>query len=104
MQNNKMRYCMHKDEMVVGLGRPQFGSSLHQTSKRAYPAVITCLGRMQGVARRFLAFMNALADAQEQRAYKKVLVAALKGEVGWQYCPARARRSFLLIRLFYSKF
>jgi hypothetical protein len=54
-QINKHRYSMAKDDVVVGLGRPLYGSSVHATRKKAYPSVITTLGQMEPEARRWLA-------------------------------------------------
>ena len=45
-QINKHKYCMAKDDIVMGLGRPMFGASVHNNKKKAYPSVITTLGQM----------------------------------------------------------
>ena len=38
---------MAKDDIVIGLGRPMYGSSVHANRKKAYPSVITTLGHME---------------------------------------------------------
>ena len=37
---------MHKDDIVVGLGRPMFGTSVHLNRKKAYPSVVTTIVHM----------------------------------------------------------
>lgn len=49
LQTNKMRYCMHKDDVVIGLGRPMYGSSVNNNRKKAYPSVIVTLASMDKV-------------------------------------------------------
>ena len=58
LQQNKMKYCMHKDDVVIGLGKPLYGTSMNKSSKRAYPSVIVTLAGMQKGARRFMALQN----------------------------------------------
>jgi hypothetical protein len=41
LQQNKMKYCMHKDDLVIGLGRPTYRTSVNMCNKKAYPSVIT---------------------------------------------------------------
>lgn len=62
LQQNKMKYCMHKDDVVIGIGRCKYGSSINQSTcrKKAYPSVVTTLGRMSDFARRWLAMHNFL--------------------------------------------
>jgi hypothetical protein len=59
-QINKHRYSMAKDNIVIGLGRPMYGSSVHANRKKAYPSVITTLGQMEPEARRWIAVHNFL--------------------------------------------
>ena len=61
LENNKMKYCLHKDEFVIGLGRPMYGSSSIVTRKKAYPSVISNMGRMHECTLRWLAMHNFLA-------------------------------------------
>lgn len=51
---------MAKDDIVIGLGRPMYGSSIHANRKKAYPSVITTLGQMEPEARRWIAVHNFL--------------------------------------------
>jgi hypothetical protein len=46
LERNKMQYCVHKDEMTVGVGRP-WASELHlKLPLSAYPRVVSNLGRI----------------------------------------------------------
>ena len=60
LQQNKMKYCMHKDDLVLGLGRPIFESSIHTTSKKAYPSVISTIATCNLHLRRYMAFQNLM--------------------------------------------
>jgi hypothetical protein len=62
-QNNKHKYSMAKDDIVIGLGRPMYGSSVHANRKKAYPSVITTLGLMEPEARRWIAVHNFLCKS-----------------------------------------
>ena len=59
-QINKHKYCMAKDDIVLGLGRPMYGSSVYANRKKAYPSVITTLGQMEKEARQWIALHNFL--------------------------------------------
>lgn len=37
---------MAKDDLVLGLGRPMYGTSVHANRKKAYPSVITTLAQV----------------------------------------------------------
>jgi hypothetical protein len=43
LQANKMSYCMHKDDVVIGLGRATYGVTQNASMKKAYPSVLTTL-------------------------------------------------------------
>ena len=47
----QFRYCMHKDDVVIGLGRPIFGASINNNKKKAYPSVIVTIASMDPLAR-----------------------------------------------------
>lgn len=49
---------MHKDDVVVGLGRPMYGSSVNNNRKKAYPSVIVTLADMEVECRRWIAIHN----------------------------------------------
>jgi hypothetical protein len=44
IQRNKMQYCVHKDEVVVGVSRPWAQELVRQLPPSAYPRVLSCLG------------------------------------------------------------
>lgn len=54
---------MAKDDVVIGLGRPMYGSSVHSNRKKAYPSVITTLGQMEKEVRRWIAVHNFLCTS-----------------------------------------
>jgi hypothetical protein len=54
---------MAKDDIVIGLGRPMYGSSVHANRKKAYPSVITTLGLMEEEVRRWIAVHNFLCKS-----------------------------------------
>lgn len=63
---------MAKDDIVIGLGRPMYGTSVHQTKKKAYPSVITTLGQMLPQVRKFMALNNFLCkDMQTSQKFMK---------------------------------
>lgn len=46
LQRNKYRYCIHKDEFVVGIGRPWVPERTRKRTNNAYPRVISNLGQV----------------------------------------------------------
>lgn len=50
----------------VGLGRPMYGTSMSNTRKKAYPAMISTLGKMDPVVRRWIALHNFLVQDYTQ--------------------------------------
>jgi hypothetical protein len=70
---NKYRYCIHKDELVVGVGRPWDPKTVvKRTSNSAYPKVISNLGSLADrpdtcVAINMIRFMNHYARSMEER-------------------------------------
>lgn len=44
MQRNKMQYCVHKDEVVVGVSRPWAKETVRALPPSAYPRIVSCLG------------------------------------------------------------
>ena len=63
IQVNKHKYSMAKDDVVIGLGRPMYGSSVHANRKKAYPSVITTLGNMEKEVRRWIAVHNFMCNS-----------------------------------------
>jgi hypothetical protein len=51
---------MAKDDIVVGLGRPMYGTSALLNRKKAYPSVVTTIVQMSPQTRKFLALHNFL--------------------------------------------
>ena len=58
LQINKHKYSMAQNDVVIGLGRPMYGTSVHANRKKAYPSVITTLGQMEKEARKWYAIHN----------------------------------------------
>ena len=78
MQGNKHKYSMAKDDIVIGLGRPMYGSSVHANRKKAYPSVITTLGHMEVEARRWIAVHNFLCKSYlDSDTMKKIYITAM---------------------------
>ena len=44
LQRHKYRYCIHKDELVIGIGRPWVSDYTRKRTNNAYPRVISNLG------------------------------------------------------------
>lgn len=44
LEKNKMRYCVHKDEIVVGVSRPWSRQKIRQLPVSAYPRIISNMG------------------------------------------------------------
>ena len=80
IQINKHKYCMAKDDIAVGLGRPMFGTSVHLSRKKAYPSVVTTIVHMVPVARKFMALNNFLCRKLQDRVPAHIL---------WGSCSAR---------------
>ena len=72
---------MAKDDIVIGLGRPMYGSSVHASRKKAYPSVITTLGHMEPEARRWIAVHNFLCRSYlDSDTMKKIYITAMCSE------------------------
>lgn len=48
LQRNKFRYCVHKDELVLSVGRPWLPAEARKLMNNAYPRVISNLGMWDG--------------------------------------------------------
>ena len=44
LERNKMQYCVHKDEMAVGIARPWAADMARRLPPSAYPRIVSCLG------------------------------------------------------------
>jgi len=65
LQRNKFRYCVHKDELVIGVGRP-WNTEVVKKTNNAYPRVVSNLGALGDdertrVAIGMIRFMNHFA-------------------------------------------
>jgi hypothetical protein len=66
LQMNKMKYCMHKDDLAIGLGRPMYTGSVSACSrKHAYPSVISTLKGNTGEMMRWMAVTNFMVTGQQ---------------------------------------
>lgn len=63
LQINKHKYSMAQNDIVLGLGRPMYGTSVHANRKKAYPSVITTLGQMEPEARKWIAIHNFVCSS-----------------------------------------
>ena len=74
LQRNKYRYCVHKDELVVGIGRPwDSRTTVKRVANSAYPRVISNLGCLADreetrVAINMIRFMNHYARTVREKA------------------------------------
>lgn len=48
LTNNKYRYCVHKDELVLSVSRPWLSAEARKKMNNAYPRVISNLGMIDG--------------------------------------------------------
>jgi len=70
----KMKYCMHKDELVLNVGEPLNDCSTLSSSTHAYPMVATNLGDMTDVSKKVLMWLyNDSATGSEFLANKRLL-------------------------------
>ena len=46
LERDKMLYCVHKDELVVGIGRPWIHELVRKLPLSAYPRVLSALGKI----------------------------------------------------------
>jgi hypothetical protein len=73
LQRNKYRYCIHKDEFVVGIGRPWDSTTMiKRVTNAAYPRVVSNLGALgdsgdTGIALNMIRFMNHYARSVKER-------------------------------------
>jgi hypothetical protein len=65
LQMNKMKYCMHKDDIAIGLGRPMYGASVNMCNKKAYPSVISTMGGTNKHVQAWMAVHNFMAETYE---------------------------------------
>jgi hypothetical protein len=62
LQVSKMKYCMHKDDIAISLGRPMYGTSVNMCNKKAYPSVISTMGGTNQLVQRWMAVHNFMVQ------------------------------------------
>ena len=73
LQRNKYRYCIHKDELVLGIGRPwDTQTVIKRVMNAAYPRVVSNLGALgdagdTNIALNMIRFMNHYARSIRER-------------------------------------
>lgn len=72
LQRNKYRYCIHKDEFVIGIGRPWVSAITRKRTNNAYPRVISNLGQLAmendgRLALKMIKYMNHYARTVQEK-------------------------------------
>lgn len=58
LHNNKMKYCMHKDEIVLSVSKPMFKEKcIVAQGNYAYPPVLTTLGGIPDAVKAFIFYL-----------------------------------------------
>lgn len=94
LQANKYRYCVHKDELVLSIGRPWVNSLSRKVTNNAYPRVTSNLGMWDGkteiskIPIKMIKFMYHYAGNPEEK--KKIIefFADPQGRDGAQHQPS----------------
>ena len=60
LHNEKMKWCMHKDEIVLNTSKSE-----HDPSVKAYPMVITTVGDMKPEVRNYLKYLYEQSNASD---------------------------------------
>ena len=60
VRKNKYRYCIHKDELVLGIGRAWVHNMTRKRTNNAYPRVISSLGQKAHAAEGSKSFIEML--------------------------------------------
>jgi hypothetical protein len=66
LQLQKMKFCMHKDDLAIGLGRPMYGNSSNMCNKKAYPSVISTLSGTDKAVQRWIAVHNFMVQNYDE--------------------------------------
>jgi len=102
LQRNKSRYCVHKDELVVGIGRP-WDVTVVKKMNNAYPRVVSNLGMLDDdedtrAAIQMIRFMNHYARTVRERRhiiefFRKETISQTRCREGavWQVLPDECR-------------
>ena len=93
LHDNKMRYCMHKHELVLFTGKKLCPtSSFVNNNAKAYPLVITTVADMHNLTRRFL--MNLYSKATPYEFYELCYVISGRNAQPWIDDPDLRERVF----------
>ena len=79
LHHDKMRYCMHKDEIVLCVSKPMFPDKcIVSAPAHAYPPVVTTLAGVDPLTKNFLFYLMHTAKGQRDvgAAYEKLVVTA----------------------------
>ena len=86
LHDNKMRYCMHKHELVLFTGKKLCPtSSFVNNNAKAYPLVITTVADMHNMTRRFL--MNLYSKATPYEFYNLCYLISGRNGRPWMEQP-----------------
>lgn len=82
VRKNKYRYCIHKDELVLGIGRPWNPSMTRKRTNNAYPRVISSLGHamVEGDNKLFSEMLKYIAHYARSVQEKKAIIDWFKSE------------------------
>ena len=72
LERNKMRYCVHKDEIVVGVSRPWHRQRIRSLPISAYPRIISNLGDIttnakHGLSLRMIKYLYHFSTSLQKR-------------------------------------
>jgi hypothetical protein len=81
LMNNKMDYCMNKNEVVIGLGRALTNSTINLM--KAYPAVVTTVGKFVPEVQFWVWYLSTRPKA-ERTTIVEAMVLNPAGELRWQ--------------------
>jgi hypothetical protein len=79
LHHDKMRYCMHKDEIVLCVSKPMFPDKcIVSAPAHAYPPVVTTLAGVDPLTKRFLFYLMHTAKGPRDvgAAYSELVAAA----------------------------
>ena len=82
VRKNKYRYCIHKDELVLGIGRPWNAAMTRKRTNNAYPRVISSLGHamVEGDSKLFSEMLRYIAHYARSVQEKKAIIDWFKSE------------------------
>jgi hypothetical protein len=81
LMNNKMDYCMNKNEVVIGLGRALTNSTINLM--KAYPAVVTTVGKFSDQVQFWVWYLSTVPPVTRAQTVQS-MVQGLAGDARWQ--------------------